>query len=411
MSLANGRHYLAIPGPSVIPDAVLQSMHRASPNIYEGELHDITHSLIPDLKAVARTDGHAAIYIGNGHAAWEAALANVLSRGDTVLVLATGRFCVGWGEMAEAMGVTVQTIDYGMQADADLGQLEDVLRADKSHKIKAILAVHVDTSTSVKNDVAGMRQVLDVVGHPALLMADCIASLGCDRFEMDAWGADVMVAACQKGLMTPAGISFVFFNDKADACRGDLVTSNWDWRRRANPTEYWMYFNGTAPTHHIYGLRTALDMILAEGLEAVWQRHATLAQAVWAAFDVWSAEGALALNIADPVKRSHAVTSCAISSPHGDQLRNWCETQAGLTLGIGLGRDPSDAYFRIGHMGHVNAQMIMAVLGTMQAGLIALDLPHGAGAVDAAARVIGRATRLTAAPDHKHANAVQRPCC
>ena len=127
--------------------------------------------------------------------------------GDTVLVLATGRFCIGWGEMADGLGVTVQTIDYGDQSDVDLAQVEDALRADKAGKIKAILAVHVDTSTSVKNDIAGLRRVLDAAGHDALLMADCIASLGCDRFEMDAWGVDVMVAACQKGLMTPAGIS------------------------------------------------------------------------------------------------------------------------------------------------------------------------------------------------------------
>ena len=219
MSLANGRAYLAIPGPSVIPDAVLREMHRASPNIYEGELHDLTCSLIPDLKAVAMTDQSVAIYIGNGHAAWEAALNNVVAAGDTVLVLATGRFCIGWGEVAEGLGVTVQTLDYGNQACVDLAQFEDALRADKTGRIKAILAVHVDTSTSVKNDIAGLRNVLDAAGHDALLMVDCIASLGCDRFEMDAWGVDVMVSACQKGLMTPAGISFVWYNSKADAAR------------------------------------------------------------------------------------------------------------------------------------------------------------------------------------------------
>ncbi|MFT6943946.1 MAG: alanine-glyoxylate transaminase/serine-glyoxylate transaminase/serine-pyruvate transaminase, partial [Yoonia sp.] len=209
MSLSNGRAYLAIPGPSVMPDAVLQAMHRASPNIYEGELHDLTDSLIPDLKAVAMTDANVAIYIGNGHAAWEAALANVLSRGDTVLVLATGRFCIGWGEMAAGMGAKVETIDYGSHAPIDLARVADVLGADKEGRIKAVLAVHVDTSTSVKNDITGLRAVIDSVGHPALLMVDCIASLGCDRFEMDAWGVDVMVSGCQKGLMTPAGVSFV----------------------------------------------------------------------------------------------------------------------------------------------------------------------------------------------------------
>ncbi|MDG0990376.1 MAG: aminotransferase class V-fold PLP-dependent enzyme [Yoonia sp.] len=388
MSLANGRSYLAIPGPSVMPDAVLRAMHRASPNIYEGELHDLTNSLIPDLKAVAQTDQNVAIYIGNGHAAWEAALANTVSEGDTVLVLATGRFCIGWGEMAEGLGVKVQTLDYGDAAPIDLAQVEDALRADKAGAIKAILAVHVDTSTSVKNDIAGLRQVLDTTGHDALLMADCIASLGCDRFEMDAWGVDVMVSACQKGLMTPAGISFVWYNAKADAVRRKIVSRYWDWRPRTEPDYYFEYFDGTAPTHHLYGLRTALDMIKAEGLDAAFARHETLARAVWAAFECWGAEGPMHLNIADPAHRSHAVTSVVVGSPNGDKLRHWCEDEAGLTLGIGLGRSPADAYFRVGHMGHVNAQMIMGVVGTIQAGLIATGIPHGGGAVDAAARVI-----------------------
>lgn len=388
MSLANGRSYLAIPGPSVIPDAVLREMHRASPNIYEGELHDLTHSLIPDLKAVAKTNQNVAIYIGNGHAAWEAALSNVLSAGDTVLVLATGRFCIGWGEMAEGLGVTVQTIDYGECSDVDLAQVEDALRADKAGKIKAVLAVHVDTSTSVKNDIAGLRQVLDATGHDALLLADCIASLGCDRFEMDAWGVDVMVAACQKGLMTPAGISFVWYNDKANARRPACVSRYWDWQARTDPEHYFQYFDGTAPTHHLYGLRKALDMIKAEGLDAVFARHTALANTVWAAFDHWSQEGPLHLNIADPAMRSHAVTAVGAGSPNADALRHWCEEKAGLTLGIGLGRTPSDAFFRVGHMGHVNAHMIMGVLGTMEAGLTALKIPHGKGALDAAAAVI-----------------------
>ncbi len=371
-----------------MPDAVLQAMHRASPNIYEGELHDLTDSLVPDLKSVAMTDGNVAIYIGNGHAAWEAALANVMSRGDTVLVLATGRFCIGWGEMAAGMGLNVETIDYGAQSPVDLARVADVLGADKEGRIKAILVCHVDTSTSVKNDIKGVRDVLDQTGHSALLMADCIASLGCDRFEMDAWGVDVMVAGCQKGLMTPAGISFVWFNAKAQAARGNCVTSYWDWRPRVNPDMYFKYFNGTAPTHHLYGLRTALDMIKAEGLDQVFARHEKLAQIIWAAFEAWSAKGPMHLNIADPVHRSHAVTSIGIGSPDGDALRHWCENNCGLTLGIGLGREPADGYFRIGHMGHVNAHMIMGVLGTIDAGLKALDIPHGENALTAAAQAL-----------------------
>ena len=319
---ANGRPYLAIPGPSVMPERVLRAMHRAAPNIYTGELHDLTRSLIPDLKAIARTEGEVAIYIANGHGLWEAALANVLSRGDRVLVLATGRFAYGWATMAEAMGIALEILDFGEEHDVDLARLEAALAADRDRAIRAVLAVHVDTSTGIRNDIKGMRDVLDRTGHPALLMADCIASLGCDRYEMDAWGADVTIAASQKGLMTPPGVGFVYFNARADARRevADLATSYWDWRPRARPEEYYQFFDGTAPTHHLYGLREALDMIGAEGLEAVWARHAGLAAALWAAVDAWGQGGPMRLNVPDPAIRSHAITSVVMEEGQADAL-------------------------------------------------------------------------------------------
>jgi len=390
MSLSNGRHYLAIPGPSVMPDRVLRAMHRAAPNIYTGALHDLTHSLIPDLKAVAGTDGNVAIYMGNGHAAWEASLNNILAAGDKVLVPVTGRFAVGWADVAKALGAEVETIDFGMTAAADPDRIEAALRADTGHQIKAVLAVHTDTSTSVRNDIAALRRAIDAAGHPAILMADCICSMACDRFEMDKWGADVAISASQKGLMTPPGLAFVWFNARAAAARekASRTTPYWDWRPRVSPTNFSDYFFGTAPTHHLYGLREALDMIGEEGIETVWSRHATLARAVWAAVDAWAAEGDTRLNLLDPAIRSHAVTSIRLGEGDGDRLRAWCETEAGVTLGVGLGRVPASAYFRIGHMGHVNAQMVMAVLGTIDAGLKALDIAHGRGALEAAAMIV-----------------------
>ena len=397
MPLANGRHYLAIPGPSVAPDAVLQAMHRASPNIYEGELVDMVPGIVDDLKRIARTEGHLAMYIGNGHAAWEAALANTHKPGDRVLVLATGRFGHGWAGMAASQGVDCEILDFGRAGTIDLERIEAALRADVSHTYSSVLITHVDTSSSVKNDVEAVRKLMDDLGHPGLLMADCIASLACDRFEMDAWGVDVMVAACQKGLMTPPGMCYVFFNDKADAVRGTLerVTSYWDWRPRSQPDGFWQYWCGTAPTHHLYGQRQALDMILDEGLEAVWARHETLARTVWAALDAWATGGPIAMNIADPKLRSVAVTSVSLGKPHGARLRKWVVDNVGMTLGIGLGmespEDPkSEGYLRIGHMGHVNAHMVLGVLSAMQAGMTALDIPFGPGALDAAAKVCAK---------------------
>jgi alanine-glyoxylate transaminase/serine-glyoxylate transaminase/serine-pyruvate transaminase len=246
MTLANGRPYLAIPGPSVMPDRVLNAMHRASPNIYAGELVEMTESLIPDLRAVARAGGDVAIYVGNGHAAWEAALCNVLSRGDRVLALATGRFGHGWAAMAEGLGAAVEIIDFGKRAPADPGRLRAALQADADHRIRAVLVTHVDTATSIRNDIAALAAERDALGHPALILVDCIASLACDRFEMDAWGADVMVAGSQKGLMTPPGLGLVWFNARAAAARAraGMVTPYWDWAPRTRPGAYYEYFCG-----------------------------------------------------------------------------------------------------------------------------------------------------------------------
>ncbi|MGB1034103.1 MAG: pyridoxal-phosphate-dependent aminotransferase family protein [Primorskyibacter sp.] len=397
MSLSQGRSYLSIPGPSVMPEAVLRAMHRSAPNIYDGEVVDLTATLIPDLRRVARTDGHVAIYICNGHGAWEAALANTVAAGETVLVPATGRFGHGWADMAQGLGIQTQIIDFGNKSAVDPNQIETALRADTNHKIKAVLATHVDTSTSIRNDIAALRAVLDAIGHPALLMADCVASLGCDMFDMDGWGVDVMISASQKGLMVPPGLGFVFFSDKAAEARRAMahVSRYWDWTPRADPEMFYQYFGGTAPTHHLYGLRVALDMIHAEGITAVWARHRRLAQAIWAACDVWSEAGALTLNVTDPALRSCAVTSLRLSERRGATLRRWTDQTAGVTLGIGLGMSDADdpqgeGYFRFGHMGHVNAHMVLGLLGTVEAGLAALDIPHGSGGVTAAAGVLAQ---------------------
>ncbi|MCE8513280.1 alanine--glyoxylate aminotransferase family protein [Ruegeria pomeroyi] len=395
ISLAQGREYLAIPGPSVMPDAVLRAMHRAAPNIYAGELVEMMPGLMADLRRVVRTEHHTAIYICNGHGAWEAALSNVIAPGEVVLVPASGRFSHGWAEMAEGLGAECQIIDFGKSAPWDLGRIAEALKADTAHRIKAVLAVHVDTSSSIRNDIAGLRAVLDEVGHPALLMADCIASLGCDVFEMDGWGVDVTVTASQKGLMVPPGLGFVFFSERAAEKRASMprVSRYWDWVPRANPAEFYQHFGGTAPTHHLYGLRTALDMIHAEGIEQVWARHAVLARAVWAACTVWAEGGDLVMNVADPAYRSHAVTALRLDSGKGAALREWTEVNLGLTLGIGLGMaapgDPGyGKFFRLGHMGHLNGQMVMGLLGGIEAGLQALDVPRGAGALEAAAQVL-----------------------
>ena len=399
MSLAYGRQYLAIPGPSVMPDRVLAAMHRAAPNIYTGALVEMVAGMWPDLKAVAGTGAHLAAYIANGHGVWEAANCNLFSRGDKALVLACGNFGHGWANSARALGIEVEVLDFG-RAAPDMGRVEAALRADKAGDIKAVLTTHVDTASSVLTDIPALRAAMDAAGHGALLAVDCIASLGCDVYRMDDWGVDVTVSGSQKGLMTPPGMGFVWFSEAARArsTGSDLRTPYWDWTARAEPAEFWQYWNGTAPTHHLFGLREALTMILHdEGLEAVWARHAALAQAVWAAFDAWSAGNPMiGMNVPDVRHRSRAVTAARFGAPDATRLRQWCEEKAGVTLGIGLGmgtpEDPqASGFLRLGHMGHVNAHMVLGALAAMEAGMVALGIAHGPGGLAAAAAVIGRA--------------------
>ena len=193
-----GRSYLAIPGPSIIPERVLNAMHRPSPDIYKGELHELTASLIPDLQTVAQTEAKVAIYIANGHGAWEAAIANTLSPGDEVLTLATGRFAFGWAEIAEKLGVKITVLDFGKSTGVNLEKVEEFLTKDTSNKFKAILVAHTDTSTSIRTDLKELRMCIDKVGHKAMIFADCIASLGTDCFKMDDWGVDLMIQLVKK---------------------------------------------------------------------------------------------------------------------------------------------------------------------------------------------------------------------
>jgi alanine-glyoxylate transaminase/serine-glyoxylate transaminase/serine-pyruvate transaminase len=398
MPITTGRSYLAIPGPSVSPDRVLNAMHRTAPNIYEGEIVDMTRTIVADLKRMAMTDQHVAIYITNGHGAWEAAISNLFSRGDRALVVATGRFGHGWAEHAQKMQIAVDVIDVGKSSPADPQRIADALRADTAHEIRAVLVTHVDTASSAKNDIPAIRAAIDSTGHPALLAVDAIASLGCDELRMDEWGIDIIVGASQKGLMVPPGLGFIWLSDKArEGCaNSDLVTPYWDWKPRTDVAAFYQYFGGTAPTHHLYGLREALTMILdEEGLPQVWQRHGQLANAVWAAFDAWGKGTGIRLNIAAPASRGWSVTAATIPNGGAGALRRWLEAEAGVTLGIGLGMATPDEpayqdFLRVAHMGHVNAHMTLGVLATMEAGMQALAIPHGPGALEAAAGAVFR---------------------
>ena len=392
MSLSHGRPMLSIPGPSVIPDRVLAVMQRPMPNIYEGELVDTSYSVQEDLRKIARTDQPVYITVSNGHGAWEMVISNTLSRGDKVLVLESGRFAVGWGEMAETSGVKTEILPGLDTNPVDPAAVEEHLKADISREIAAIMVVQVDTATSVRNDIPAIRAAIDAAGHPALLMVDCIASLGCELYEHDEWGVDITVAASQKGLMVPPGLGFVFPSEKALAAyeSADLRSGYFDWGPRTDPDEHYKIYCGTPPIQHLWAMREALDMLFEEGLENVWARHQILADGVRAAVQAWETDDGFSFNVADPGCRSNSVTTVLTGNVDATELRRIAEHDAGLTLGIGLG-EFSDRAIRIGHMGHLNPPMILGTIGTIEAALTKMGAPLGASGSAAAAAVIGSA--------------------
>ena len=301
MSVRGGREFLAVPGPTAIPDEVLQAMQRPAVEIFSKPLIALTDSLLRDLGRLFATEGHCYIYIANGHGAWEAALSNVLSRGDKVLALESGKFAVDWGDAAARLGLEVEVLKGDWRHAVRPAEVERRLRQDSGGTIKAILALQIDTSTGVVNDIAAISQAVRAPQHHALLIVDAVASLGCMPFAMDAWGIDVAMAGSQKGLMTPPGLGFVAAGKRArDAHRkAGLRTPYWDWSVRDGESHYQKYA-GTPPMHLLFAFRQALDMLFAEGLDNAFRRHQLLAEAVRRAVAVWKKGNVIDFNVVDP---------------------------------------------------------------------------------------------------------------
>ena len=381
-----GRNFLMTPGPSNIPDRVLAAMHRPAVDLMDIDFMALTESCFADLAKLFGTDGRVFLYTSNGHGAWEAALANVLGEGDLVLAPSTGVFSWAWGQLAGDLGARVEEIAGDWRSAFDPARIEERLRADPEHRIKAVLAVQTDTATSVTSDIAAVRRALDACHHPALLMADVVASLGTADFRMDEWGVDVAVAGSQKGLMMPPGLAFTAASRRALA-RGrtaGIRRGYWDWERRMDSEEFYMKFFGTPPEHLVWGLREALDMLFEEGLEAAFARHRRLAEAVHAAVGVWGRAGALELNVVNPAERANAVTTVRVAMGiDANRLRLLARDELDVSLGTGLG--PLDGRaFRIGHMGWVNEPMVLGALGGVEMAMQACGVPYAKGGVTAA---------------------------
>jgi alanine-glyoxylate transaminase/serine-glyoxylate transaminase/serine-pyruvate transaminase len=270
--------------------------------------------------------------------------------------------------------------------------VEARLKADGKGAIKAILVTQIDTASGVQNDIKAIGQAIRAAGHDALLMVDTVASLGCMPFEMDAWGVDVAMAGSQKGLMTPPGLSFTAAGPRAREAhkKAGMRTPYWDWTFRDGEVHYHKYC-GTPPEHLLFALRTALDMIFAEGLEAVYLRHRLLAEATRRAVGTWAEGQAIGFNVSEPEERSDTVTAIVTRGGESAQpLVDYCREKCGVVLGRALGKSEGKG-FRIAHMGHVNAPMILGTLSVVEMALAALGLPHGRGGAQAATEFLAKA--------------------
>jgi alanine-glyoxylate transaminase/serine-glyoxylate transaminase/serine-pyruvate transaminase len=376
-----GRHFLQIPGPTNVPDRVLRAIDNPTMDHRGPDFGRLGLRILANLKQVFRTDGPVVIYPASGTGAWEAALTNTLSPGDTVLMCRTGWFATLWKDMAGKLGLDAVFIETDWRRGADVAAIGTTLAQDSAHRIKAVCVVHNETSTGCTSRIDEVRAAMDAVGHPALLMVDTISSLASMDYRHDEWGVDVTVAGSQKGLMLPPGLSFNAISAKAlaAAATAKLPRSYWDWGSMlaANATGYFPYTPGT---NLLYGLDAALTMLAEEGLDNVFARHDRHAEATRRAVRAWGLE----IQCAEPRHYSSSLTAVRVPEGHSaDALRAIILEKFNMSLGNGLG-PLNDRVFRIGHLGDFSDLMLVGTLGGVEMGLRAAGMPHRPGGVQAA---------------------------
>ena len=384
-----GRHQLAIPGPSPVPDRILRAMSLPTIDHRGPEFGPLGLKVLTDIKKIFKTQHPVVIYPASGTGAWEAALANTLSAGDHVIMFETGQFATLWKKVADRLGIKSEFLGLpgmdgwrrGVQADL----IEARLKADTAHSIKAVCVVHNETSTGVTSNIAAVRAAIDAAKHPALLMVDTVSGLGAADYRHDEWGVDVAVGGSQKGLMMPPGISFNALSPKAIEISksATLPRSFWAWDEmlEMNKTGYFPY---TPNTNLLYGLHEALDMIFAEGLDAVFARHQRLAAACRAAVTGWGLE----IQCADAALYSPVLTGAMM--PEGvdaDKVRKVIYERYDTSLGMGLGK-VKGKMFRIGHLGECNDVSLMGTLCAVEMGLAVAGVALKGGGVTAAMEVL-----------------------
>ena len=383
-----GRRFLHSPGPTPLPDAVLHAMHAQPMDLADPRVDANIAACEEGLKRLLQTrDADVFIYAANGHGVWEAVVENLANAGDALLVPGTGHFSESWAVQTEALGRRVVRTPWREGWPIDAAAVEQALREDKAHAIKAVLAVHTDTASGVTSDMLAMRRAIDAARHPALLVADVVASLGAAPFAMDSLGVDVALGASQKGLMCPPGVGFLAVNAAAFAVaqRNPAPRFYWDWVRRRHDLSY-RKFCGTPPQNLLFGMEAALGLIFSEGLEAVWLRHEQLAQAVRAAVEGWREGGALDFFAQDPATRSVSVTTIQVAPGIDvEGLRALARERFQVAMAGGLGPLTGRA-FRIGHLGDCNPAMILGAIAGVEAALLAQGIAVGSGGVQRAVR-------------------------
>jgi alanine-glyoxylate transaminase / serine-glyoxylate transaminase / serine-pyruvate transaminase len=382
-----GHRFLHSPGPTRVPDEVLHAMSRQPMDLADPRVLQVIAACETGLKRLlgtARSD--VLMYAANGHGVWEGVITNLLGPGDTVLVPGTGHFSDGWALQAEAFGATALRTPWVEGEPIDPHAVEQALRDDPLHRIKAVFAVHTDTASSVTSDMQALRAALDAAHHPALFVVDVVASLGAAPFDMDALGANVVLGASQKGLMVPPGLGFIGVDARAleVASRNPAPRFYWDWARRRGDQSY-QKFCGTPPHSLLMGLEAALGLIFHEGVDAVLARHAQIARAVHAAVECWGEGGALRCFARSPAARSTSVTAVAVGEGTDvDALRSVAREQFQVAMAGGLG-PLAGRVFRIGHLGDMNAPMILGALAGIEAALQVQRVPFRSGLAAAVA--------------------------
>lgn len=363
-----GFTHLFIPGPTNIPEQVRQAMNLPMEDMRAASFPDLTLPLFEDIKKVFKNEtGRVFIYPSSGTGAWEAAMTNVLSPGDRVLMSRFGQFSHLWVDMAERLGFEVDVIDCEWGTGVPLELYAERLKDDKAHRIKAVFCTQNETATGVTSDVAGCRAALDDANHPALLFVDGVSSIGSIDFRQEEWGVDCAVSGSQKGFMLPAGLGFLSVSQKALAASRTATHRrcffSFEDMIRVNDTGYFPY---TPATQLLRGLRASLDLIAEEGLENIFARHHRLAEGVRKAVDAWG------LKLCAKAPKWHSDTVSAILVPEGidsgDVVKRAYQKYQ-TSLGGGLNKVMGKV-FRIGHLGWLNEVMVLSSLSAAEMALL-----------------------------------------